>query len=114
MAYNGTTAASSVSNPPIRLAGAIGRGANAPSSAGPIGAGLWFYGTTDTSSAPFGSGYFSDGYQLGMRQGDVMIVSAIQSTVSSSQTMYIGIVSSVSTGGAAQLSTQSMISSTYA
>ena len=113
MAYKGSTEASSVANPPIQLARAVGGGTNVGSTTTPIGTGLWFYGTTDTSTGPFVSGYFSDGYQLGMKQGDVMIVSALNSTVSSSQPLYLGIVSSVSsTGGGTQLSTFSFISST--
>jgi hypothetical protein len=115
MAYKGTTAGSSVggANPPIRINTGMGGYVNTASTAQPVGMGLWFYGTTDTSTAPFTSGYFSDGYQLGMKQGDVMIVSALMSTVSSSQQLYIGIVSSVSsTGGGTQLSTMSFISST--
>lgn len=113
MAYKGSTELSSVANPPLRIGGGIGKGVNTGSTTTPIGCGLWFYGTTDTSTGPFVAGYFSDGYQLGMRQGDVVIVSALNSTVSSSQPLYIGIVSSVSsTGGGTQLSTFSFISST--
>ena len=48
-----------------------------------------------------------------MKQGDVVIVSALNSTVASSGVLYLGIVSSVSsTGGGTQLSTFSFISST--
>ena len=112
MAYAGTTAASSLQNPPIQIARGNAGYTNGASPQ-PVGAGLWFYGTTDTSTAPFTAGYFTDGYQLGMKQGDVMIVSAQTSTVESSNTLYLGIVSSVSsTGGGTQLSTFSFISST--
>ena len=113
MAYQGSTKASSIANPPIQIVRGTGGGTNTGSTTTPIGTGLWFYGTTDTSTGPFTSGYFSDGYELGMKQGDVMIVSALNSTVSSSQPLYLGIVSSVSsTGGGTQLSTFSFISST--
>lgn len=113
MAYKGTTQATSLQNPPIRIGGGLGGQTRVGSTTTPIGNGLWFYGTTDTSTGPFTAGYFSDGYELGMKQGDVMIVSALNSTVSSSQPLYLGIVSSVSsTGGGTQLSTFSFISST--
>lgn len=113
MAYKGSTQLSSVANPPICIGGGIGGGTNVGSTTTPIGNRLWFYGSTDTTTGPFTSGYFSDGYELGMKQGDVMIVSALTSTVSSSQPLYLGIVSSVSsTGGGTQLSTFSFISST--
>ena len=111
MAYKGSTELSSVANPPIKIAGGFGGGTNVGSTTSPIGVGLWFYGTTDTSTGPFTSAYFTDGKALGMKQGDVMIVSALNSTVSSSQPLYLGIVSSVSTAGT-QLSTFSFISST--
>lgn len=113
MAYKGTTAGSSVggANPPMKISGGMGGYVNTGSTAQPVGMSLWFYGTTDTSTAPFTANYFTDALSLGMRQGDVMIVSALMSTVSSSQQLYLGIVGAVSTDGA-QLSTMSFISST--
>jgi hypothetical protein len=113
MSYYGATAATSLQNPPIQIGCGVGGGTRVGSTTTPIGNKMWFYGTTDTSTGPFVAGYFSDGYELGMKQGDVMIVSALNSTVSSSQVLYLGIVSSVSsTGGGTQLSTFSFISST--
>jgi hypothetical protein len=114
MAYKGSTAGTSVggANPPICIGGGLGAYLNTGSTAQPIGMRLWFHGTTDTSTGPFVSGYFTDAEKLGMKQGDVMIVSAQMSTVSSSQQLYIGIVGAISTAGASQLSTMSFISST--
>jgi len=112
MAYSGTTAASSAQFPPVILAAAMG-GGRSGSTTTPVGSKLWLFSTTDTSTGPFVSGYFSDGYELGMKQGDVVIVAAQTSTVASSGTLYLGMVSSVSsTGGGTQLSTFSFISST--
>lgn len=116
MAYSGTTAASSLQNPPIL----IGKGVGGPcrqqaSSTGNevIGNGLWFYGTTDVSSTLFTAGAITDGYELGMKTGDVVIISARTSTVTSSAVLTMGIVSSVSsTGGGTQLSSGSFMSST--
>lgn len=121
MAYSGTTAASSVINPPIKIAGAVGGGTNfqttaarAAVAAGAMGGnGLWFYGTTDVSSTLFAAGAIADGYELGMKTGDVVIISCFISTVTSSGTLTMGIVSSVSsTGGGTQLSSGSFMSST--
>ncbi|MCR4331770.1 MAG: hypothetical protein NUV34_03570 [Sulfuricaulis sp.] len=112
MAYSGSTAASSAAFPPILIAGGLG-GGRSGSTTTPAGKNIWFFATTDTSTGPFVAGYFTDGYELGMKQGDVMIVVAQTSTVASSNTLYIGVVSSVSsTGGGTQLSTFSFISST--
>ena len=113
MAYSGSTAASSAQFPPqVISAGGLG-GGRTGSTTTPIGNKLWFFGTTDTSTGPFVPGYFTDGYELGMKQGDVVIVAAQTSTVASSGTLYLGMVSSVSsTGGGTQLSTFSFISST--
>lgn len=114
MGYSGTTAASSIANPPIQLVKGLGGGSRLASTAmAGIGTGLWFYGTTDVSSSAFASGYFSDGYELGMKTGDVVIISCFISTVTSSGTLTMGIVSSVSTtGGGTQLSSGSFMSST--
>jgi hypothetical protein len=113
MAYKGTTAGSSVggANPPILIARGMGGGANLASTTTPIGVGLWIFGSTDTSSSPFTSNYFSDAKNLGMKQGDVVICVGMTSTVASSQVLMMGTVGAVSTDGT-QLSTFSFISST--
>jgi len=117
MAYIGSTAASSIANPPALVARPLSVGARLGSNASaqnvPIRLGLWVFGSTDTTSSPFTAGYFSDGYELGMKQGDIVFCVGQTSTVSSSQCLMIGCVSSVSsTGGGTQLSTFSFISST--
>lgn len=117
MAYIGSTAASSIANPPGQLVRPLGPGARLNSNSStpnvPIGLGIWVFGSTDTTSSPFTAGYFADGYEIGMRQGDIVFCVGQTSTVSSSQVLMIGCVSSVSsTGGGTQLSTFSFISST--
>ena len=112
MAYSGSSAASSAANPPLLLARTMAHGARTASTSYPIGLGLWVYGSTDTSTAMFTSGYFSDAADIGMRQGDIVIQVGMTSTVASSQTLTIGTVGAVSTAGAAQCSTFSFISST--
>lgn len=112
--YNGATAASSLANPPLRIAGGMG-GVNTVSTPTGGGRSVWLYnssnGTTELSSGTF----FSDGYYLGMKQGDLIM--GVSNTGSSSQ-CFLGVISSVSTlgchvGGAAGTSTNAMITSTH-
>lgn len=55
----------STSNPPILLCGPIHSG-----QAGRI----WYYSSTDTFVVVRVSGYFSNGYDLGMRKGDIIFI----------------------------------------
>lgn len=111
MAYIGTTSGSSIANPPRIVES--GPGGRIASTGSPISARLWLYASTGTSTDPFTAGFFSDGYAIGMKQGDIVIHVNQTSTVSSSQVLALGVVSSVSsTGAGTQLSTWSFISST--
>jgi hypothetical protein len=79
MAYSGTTALSSVSNPPICLIRGIGGSANTTAFGSGNGApGLWVYtsshSATEASSGSNSGAFFSDAYSLGMRTGDVMMM----------------------------------------
>lgn len=125
MAYLGSTQASSVANPPLVLAGAMGAGPDSriAGSTGLFlsnnygqsstatyrdgqGAGqrLWIYTTTDTSTAVLNSGYFSDAGPLGMRPLDVMLITAVATTASTNACVRLTFVTSISTAGAAVLS----------
>ena len=53
----------STSSPPILIAQGIGGGNR-----------LWFYSSTDASTVVDASGYITNGYSLGMRQGDAVLV----------------------------------------
>lgn len=128
MAYYGTTAASSVSNPPRQLvapfatnpalAGSTeylstqgstaGNNANAP---GGGGGGLWFYASTNLTTDLTASNFFSDGFYLGMRAGDI-VQGAQFSSLGSTVTTFMGAIVSVSTAGAS-LSTGSLMTSTF-
>lgn len=111
MPYFGTTAASSVQNPPSQIARPVYSGARLGSTGVTLGLGLWVLGTTDPSSSPFTANYISDAQALGMKQGDIVFIVGQTSTVASSQTLSMGVVGAVSTAGT-QLSTFSFISST--
>lgn len=111
MAYIGSTASSSVANPPQCVNPGVGAGARIASTACPIGLKLWLFGSTDTSTSPFTANYFSDAKALGMKQGDIMLYVHMASTVASSQVLGMGVVGAVTTDGS-QLSTWSLITST--
>lgn len=55
----------STSNPPMLLAGGLSSGANQPR--------IWTYASTDAATAVRVSNYISNGYNLGMRKGDLVI-----------------------------------------
>lgn len=119
MAYQGTTAASSVSNPPRvlipRMGGlpatttlSTGNGANCYRESG--GA-VWMYTSSHGSTACMDTNFFSDAWYLGIRPGDVLI--GVQwTTAGSSQVLFMGVFGSVSTAGA-NLSTGGSYTSTY-
>ncbi len=113
MSYSGATAASSIANPPVRLAGYIGGGANSTAHGNAAGKGvksLWMYGTSDEATNLRDSNYFTDGWYLGMRSGDIMIYTC---STGSSISVGVGVVSSAaSTAGCALGSTGGVLSST--
>ena len=117
MAYSGTTAGSTLANPPMLMASAMGgkvlnNGSTLNGTGAGMGANIWLYTSTDGTTIPLGSTglYFSDAYYIGMRGGDVMFcVGATGSTVG----LVIGVVGPVTTAGGYLLSTGSMITSTF-
>jgi hypothetical protein len=118
MAYSGSTAASSVSNPPRALVQGIGANhgttglTTAPSAPSAQGGGLWFYSSTNATTDIVASGFFTDGKSLGMRPGDMMF--GVQFTSAGSSVItFTGAITGVSTSGAS-LSTGSLVTSTFA
>jgi len=118
MAYSGTTAASSVSNPPRQLIQSIGGSFGTtglttnPNAPGAQGGGLWFYASTNLTTDLVASGFFSDGEALGMRPGD--LVMGVQfSSAGSSVTSFMGAITGITTAGAASMSTGSLVTSTF-
>lgn len=116
MAYNGSTAGSTLANSPILMATVAlgGRVLNNGSTLGGTGAGMgaqwWHYTSTDSSTAPLTANYFTDAAAIGMRAGDVVIqVGATGSTVGVS----LNVMGAISTAGGAYASTGSQISSTF-
>tara|TARA_Y100001947_G_scaffold159256_1_gene175661 strand:+ start:3438 stop:3716 length:279 start_codon:yes stop_codon:yes gene_type:complete len=67
----------STSNPPFRIAGGIGDTS------------VWVYKSTDAATAVRVSGYITDGYDLGMRAGDIVIQVDTDATPIASQIMIV-------------------------
>lgn len=119
MAYSGSTAASSVANPPRQLltagmsmlTGSTGL-TTAPSAPNGQGGGLWFYCSTNQSTDIAATGFFTDGKALGMRPGD-MVMGVQFTSAGSSVTTFYGAITSISSAGAATISTGSLITSTF-
>lgn len=120
MAYSGTTAATSLANPPRQLLtagfnalpGSTGL-STAPASPNGQGGALWFYSSTNLTTDLTASGFFSDGKNLGMRPGD-MVMGVQFTSAGSSVTTFYGAITAITTAGAASLSTGSLMTSTFA
>ena len=128
MSYFGTTQASSIANPPRSIAlpwaqnpaitGSTmflstqgSTAANNPNAPGGGGGGLWFYASTNLTTDLTAANFFSDGFYIGMKPGDI-VQGAQFSSLGSSVTTFIGAIVSVSTAGAS-LSTGSLMTSTF-
>lgn len=112
MAYSGSTASSSLANPPVLLVRGMGQltnqSANLLGIAGTSiastlpfvgGTGLWYYCSSDSATIASSPGYFTDGLSLGMRIGDVMMV-VNQSSYGTSPSFSMGVIgTSNSTAG---------------
>lgn len=128
MAYYGSTQSSSIANPPRQLVAPFAcnpaltgstmylstqgsTAANNANAPGGGGGGLWFYASTNLTTDIVAANFFSDGFYLGMRPGDI-VQGAQFSSLGSSVTTFMGAIVSVSTAGAS-LSTGSLITSTF-
>ncbi len=110
MTYYGATAASSLANPPSRIAGGMG-GVNQNSTGAGGGRGLWMYNSSHASTDLVSANFFTDAYYLGLKAGDIML--CVSATAAGSTALLVaGVVGTVSTDGAA-LSTGAYITSTF-
>ena len=120
MAYVGSTAASSVANPPILLARGIGNQqqnmVNTPANtnAGIQGGnGLWYYCSSDPTTTIVGTlTYFTDGQQLGMRNGDVIFCAQSSSVASTSVLLGIAMLGTTNSTAGGSVMTGSLALST--
>jgi hypothetical protein len=128
MAYFGSTQLSSIANPPRQLIAPLAvnpaivgstqflstqgsTAANNPNGPGGGGCGLWAYSSTNLTTDLTAANFFSDGFYLGMKAGDLVMGNQF-SSLGSSVTTFTGTIVSVSTAGAS-LSTGSLLTSTY-
>lgn len=101
LAYNGTTAGSTLANPPVLLMSAIGghvQFATTGSTAGisnlPIGASgakIWFYSSSNTAAELAALNSINDGVALGMTIGDLML-GVTSTAVSTAPIGYLGVL----------------------
>lgn len=123
MAYLGSTAASSLQNPPRSLISSFAAGNEASttlSTAIPAsgaasayrvqGGGLWIYQSSHPTTDVCADNFFTDAQRIGMKPGDIVMAQQ-WTTAGSSVTLRIYSVVSVSTSGAL-MSTSQVISST--
>jgi hypothetical protein len=118
MAYYGTTASSSLVNPPRCITNTIGQLGSATglsttqNTQRQQGGNVWYYTSTNKTTDIFVSNFFTDGKTLGMRPGDILM-GAQYSSAGSSVVLTLGVVTGVSTSGAT-LSTGASLTSTHA
>ena len=113
MAYSGTTAASSVANPPSRVShGSLTQRSIRESTSVAEGKSLWMYNSTNLTTDVGDSSFFSDAARLGMRNGDVMIVASHSTESSTGHILLIGMIAFDSTSAASLSTANGFFSST--
>ncbi len=114
MSYSGSTAASSVANPPSRVAtGLLSQRNIRESTSVAEGGSLWTYVSSNLTTDLTSSGFFSDAGNLGMRNGDILIAGQYSTESSTDHIVAIGMIAFDSTS-AASLSTGGTVTSTFA
>lgn len=97
----------STANRPYQVVSAIGGGFGATISgltagSSDCGGNIWAYRSSDAPATVAGSNYFTDGFKLGMRRGDIVFVTQL-STAFAVSALAICAVSSVGASSAATL-----------
>lgn len=117
MAYVSSTVASTLSNPPVLMVSAIGIGRGSTALTG-NNRQIWSYVSTNQSTDIFAAAaqpFFTDGFYLGMRPGELiqgtMYTSAGATAATGVLTFQASIIA-VTTAGAS-VSTGSMMTSTF-
>jgi hypothetical protein len=77
------------------------------------GGSLWVYNSTNTTTAMYAAGFFTDGVAIGMRPGDIVISRCSSGEGSTHQRVVIGVVHSTD-GIATNLTTAGTMTSTFA
>ena len=114
MSYSGSTASSTVANPPSRVDNALLSQRNIRESTSVAeGGSLWVYNSSNLTTDVCASGFFTDADELGMRNGDILIAGSYSTQSSTGHIVMIGMVAFDSTA-TASLSTGGTITSTHA
>ena len=115
MAYVGSTAASTVANPPSRVShGLLARSNVNESTAQGHGGSLWTYSSSNLTTDLATSNFFTDAKQLGMQMGDILMAVTYSTDSSTGLELVIGTIGGVSTSGASLSTNAGLISSTFA
>ena len=100
----------STNNRPYLIVPAIAGGAGSPTISGltqgssDVGGNVWAYRSSDPAATVAGANYFTDGWKLGLRKGDIMFITQF-STAFAVTGGSINIVSAVNTSSAATVGT---------
>lgn len=112
MSYTGTTATSP--NPPRCAVPAMsGPLANSSTSIAGRGAQLWIYNTSDGSTNLMNTGYFTDGKQLGMRLGDMLMALCWTTESATGHITVMGALITTNSTAGWNLSTGGTLTSTF-
>lgn len=113
MSYSGSTASSP--NPPRVLVPAMSGplAANSTSIANRRGQ-VWFYNSSDVSTAWMNAGYFTDGKQLGMNNGDLLFGLSWTTQSSTGHITVFGALVTTDSSAGWNLSTGGAMTSTFA
>lgn len=117
MAYQSSTVPTTASNPPICLTAGLGIGRGTTALTG-NNRSVWLYTSTNLTtdiSAAANQPFFTDGFYLGMRPGDMVMGTMYTSagtTAAAGVVSYLASVIAVTTGGAS-ISTGSVMTSTF-
>ena len=108
MAYDST------GNPPSQITqGLLARTNNVGSTSVANGGSVWSYTSTNLTTDITVANFFTDAQALGMRNGDILLSATYSTESSTGHIMVIGMITGVSSDGAA-LSTGGTITSTFA
>lgn len=95
----------STSNRPYLVVGAVAGGfgptlSGATPGSSDCGGNIWAYRSSDSVGSVMASGYFTDGFKLGLRKGDIMFVTQF-STAMAVSAAGIGVVTASNASSAA-------------
>jgi hypothetical protein len=104
----------STTNPPRLMIPAMGGPLAANSTSVAAGGAFWHYNTSDGSTLMEGAGYFTNGKDLGMRNGDVLFAVSRSTESDTGHIMVIGVLGTTLSTAGWNLSTDGTLTSTFA